>query len=143
MNFDDGFTFVKPGKKSRRNVNTKIRNVLESVDIDVNDTIERIQKAKEELHQSEFMRKFLNNLDILEEIKFIYCFGLGQLSSSIARYQTAFVLIINESLRLSAGRLEVYDPVFSSKELGNLTTNSGVFRGFGLWGPLMEPLMVS
>ena len=85
MNFDDGFTFVKPGKKSRRNVNTKIRNVLESVDIDVNDTIERIQKAKEELHQSEFMRKFLNNLDILEEIKFIYCFGLGQLRCEIKK----------------------------------------------------------
>lgn len=85
MNFDDGFTFVKPGKKSRRNVNTKIRNVLESVDIDVNDTIERIQKAKEELHQSEFMRKFLNNLDSLEDIKFIYCFGLGQLRSELKK----------------------------------------------------------
>ena len=66
-------------------MNTKIRNVLESVDIDVNDTIERIQKAKEELHQSEFMQKFLNNLDIFEEIKFIYCFGLGQLRCEIKK----------------------------------------------------------
>ena len=98
MNFDDGFTLVKPGKKSRRNVNTKIHNVLQDIDID--ETIERIQKAKEELHQSEFMQKFLSSSDILEEIKFIYCFGLGQLRSVINKiipndfFITAYILVL-------------------------------------------------
>merc|ERR1711962_1519697 len=44
------------------------------------------------------------------------CFGLGQLSTVISKYQTAFLLLIKESLRIEDFRSTVFDPIFSDKE---------------------------
>merc|ERR1711962_1090331 len=44
------------------------------------------------------------------------CFGLGQLSTVISKYQTAFLLLIKESLRIEDFRSTVFDPIFSDEE---------------------------
>ena len=48
------------------------------------------------------------------KISRIYCYGLGRLSTAIARYQTAFILIVKDGLAIDQTAL--FDPVFTDKE---------------------------
>ena len=72
MDSNDGFIIVRPGKKSRRNVNTNIHNVTQLVDIDIDETVERILTAKQDLETTEFMKNCLESLNF-ENIGAIYC----------------------------------------------------------------------
>jgi len=119
----DGFTVVKQKKgkkKSRHFKATDSRNTQISeptTSIDIQSTYDKISVVKNELITSEFMSKVVS-CQMLENTDFeeIYCFGLGQLSSVIARYQAAFLIILKEKLKIKDEASFVFDPVFCHDE---------------------------
>jgi len=118
----DGFTIVKLGKtrSTSRNINTKIHvKKDELVEIDVAKTIKSINSAKGELMNAEFLSEIISSLQEIgknEQIVNIHSYGLGQLSASIARYQTAFILLIKQYLSIPDEKNFVFDPIFNSDE---------------------------
>eukprot|EP00088_Acartia_fossae_P062843 TRINITY_DN7617_c0_g1_i2.p1 TRINITY_DN7617_c0_g1~~TRINITY_DN7617_c0_g1_i2.p1 ORF type:complete len:260 (-),score=23.58 TRINITY_DN7617_c0_g1_i2:229-1008(-) len=116
------FTVVKSKRKNKKNVKIdnekRTTNLAETnEDLNIEETISRINSALQELKLDEFSAKLLE-IDPLKQngIEEIYCFGIGQMNTVISRYQTALLLFFQEKLCIPQENSFIYDPIHCEAE---------------------------
>ena len=106
----DGFTIVRSSGRGRRGKTSPRTTILAETrdrdEIDVTESIRKIQAASADLKASIFFEKLCVTLEDTRECETIWCFGLGHIGECVtARYQLALLLLLKDVLNVPSAKV--------------------------------------